>query len=687
MRFVNPMLLAGLCGALLPVVIHLLTRDRIRRVPFSTLRFFAGVSSRVLRRHRFREAVLLAARVLLCALAAVAFARPYLRSNDPLANPQTQAATARVVVVDLSASMTRPGITDSLQQESREALAGLAEGVDVAALVTFCDTPNVQVRWTKDFTELKETLGRLTPTEGGTDLAAALRAADALLRQAEAKTKQIVLVSDFQKVGWRSFKGDWSLAPGVSLVLRPVEPTQTSSNVAVTQANCPASMILDRAPRTVAARITNYSADDLTGVEVNLNLQGKTVASQKVQLQAGRSADVRFRQVFDRLGDNPGTISVGADDADRGDNLYYFNARVAQQIKVVVLNGKPDANPLQDSAFFVKLALMPTKDAPFAVETCAASSAKAADLVDAVVVVLTNVGSVSAEVKTALTELLNRGGGLFFLPGDRVKAETFNEVFADIAPCKLRRVLTPTPSAGRASEALLTKIDYNHPVFQEFYRPQHGDLSMPRFVKYWEVSYLDLAEAGTIRVPARFDDSDRPAIVERRLGPGISLMLTSPADLAWNSLPLRAIFLPYLHETVHYLAVRTERPTAYRIGDRLEVPAPCRLRGPDGRLLPPDDPTARQPGFYKQVSATGAEEFVFAVNRELSEADPTPLAPERIRAAVEGPRGEESTATGDGTFDSSGQAPDDQNLGWFVMLGLAGLLFVELVLGNHTLRH
>ena len=98
-------------------------------------------------------------------------------------------------------------------------------------------------------------------------------------------------------------------------------------------------------------------------------------------------------------------------------------------------------------------------------------------------------------------------------------------------------------------------------------------------------------------------------------------------------------------------------------------------------------PTAREPGFYKQVSATGAEEFVFAVNRELSEADPTPLAPERIRAAVEGPRGEKSSATGDGTFDSSGQAPDDQNLWWYVMAMMASFLFLELVLGNHTLRH
>ena len=62
MGFLNSVFLIGLLAAGVPILIHLLTRDRVQRVAFSTLRFFANVSRSVLRRKRFREAILLAMR-------------------------------------------------------------------------------------------------------------------------------------------------------------------------------------------------------------------------------------------------------------------------------------------------------------------------------------------------------------------------------------------------------------------------------------------------------------------------------------------------------------------------------------------------------------------------------------------------------------------------------------------------
>ena len=81
MNFGSPLFLIGLSAAALPILIHLLTRDRIRRVAFPTLRFFSGASRHVLRRKKFREAILLVLRSLACALLAVAFARPLLSAE------------------------------------------------------------------------------------------------------------------------------------------------------------------------------------------------------------------------------------------------------------------------------------------------------------------------------------------------------------------------------------------------------------------------------------------------------------------------------------------------------------------------------------------------------------------------------------------------------------------------------
>lgn len=398
MDFINPLFLVGLAGVALPVLIHVLTRDRVKKVAFSTLRFFAGTSATMLRRRRFEEMLLLAMRMVVCGLVAMAFARPFFRSPETSA-AMTQARIARVIVADVSASMSRPGLAKALASEADKAMNGSAEGLDAAALITFADQPATEVRLTKNLSEIREKLKALSPSQGGTDIAAALKAADALLHQVVAPTQEIVLISDFQKIGWRSFGGDWKLSPTVHLVPRPVEPAETSNNVAIVMADCPSGLVLDHIPRAVTARVANFSTADLTGVEVDLSVGGKKVDGRKVHIRAWGKADVRFRHVFDRVGDNLGTVSVAADDPDRSDNVFYFNAHVTPQIAVVVINGHAEAGAQQDAATFLRLAFVP--GSPFAARVIAADAARPEDLQAAQVVVLADVGRLSPEVRQA----------------------------------------------------------------------------------------------------------------------------------------------------------------------------------------------------------------------------------------------------------------------------------------------
>src|ERR1035437_9720833 len=130
MSFVNPLFMVGTLAALVPVLIHLLTRDRIRRVEFSTLRFFAKNSQRVLRRKRYQEIILLAMRMLICTLLAVAFARPFFGGKADEA--RAGVGTARVIVADVSGSMNRGGCAEKLKAACEKAVGELSEGSDAA---------------------------------------------------------------------------------------------------------------------------------------------------------------------------------------------------------------------------------------------------------------------------------------------------------------------------------------------------------------------------------------------------------------------------------------------------------------------------------------------------------------------------------------------------------------------------
>src|ERR1051325_8437585 len=121
MNFVHPLFLIGLAGAALPVIIHLLTRDRVRKVEFSTLRFFAKNSQRVLRRKKWQEMVLLALRMVMCALMGVAFARPFLGAKKD-EGAGMMARRARVVLADVSGSMGRGDAGEKMKKMAMKAV-------------------------------------------------------------------------------------------------------------------------------------------------------------------------------------------------------------------------------------------------------------------------------------------------------------------------------------------------------------------------------------------------------------------------------------------------------------------------------------------------------------------------------------------------------------------------------------
>lgn len=679
--FANPYFLAALAGVAAPILIHLLTRDHVKRVAFSTLRFFARRAKAVVQRKKFQELLLIAMRAAIVALLAFLFARPFFKS--PGANGADAAATARVVVADVSGSMRRAGLPEALKKETLAAIASLKDGADQCALITFDDTPNVLEPLGKNLAQIRSSAETVAPGYGGTDLAAALRKANDLLRNVVAKQKEIVLISDMPRQGWRYFKGDWKLAGDVKLVPHALKPGDAQSRPCIVEASAPGSLVLDGQTSSIAVRIANYSDEPLKDVEVNLLLDGKKTDSQRVNIRANGMVAVRFRHVFSTPGDNPGEAVVGPESSPDGGNVFYFNARTLPRIPVLVVNGRPSANPQADAAFFIEKALAPTEESPFAVKSLVADKVSAKDVAAASVVVLANAGALPGPVNDALAALLKRGGGVFFLLGDQVKAEAFNRTLGQVAPCKLRQVMTARPANGETAESL-ARIDFEHPVFEVFALPHHGDMMSPKFAKYWETTDTQLS-----RVLARFGDG-RPAILEREIGKGISMALVSAIDANWNDFAYQSVFLPYLHQTVRYLAMRGGERTAYASGDTLPLAEGSTLKDPQGKSHPATETTAARPGFYYEINKEGKADFCYAVNGSFAEGDPATVAPEEIVAAIERAPGEVL-----GGFDldaasasaARGLHKKDDGLWWALLCALIVLTMAELVVSNRTPRH
>src|SRR4051794_15380073 len=100
--FLNQVMLAGIAGAFVPLLLHLLNRARYRTVDWGAMLFLGTQDPRQNRGSKLKEIVLMSLRMFIVALLAIALARPALRA----AGVSGQDAPARVVIIlDRSASM------------------------------------------------------------------------------------------------------------------------------------------------------------------------------------------------------------------------------------------------------------------------------------------------------------------------------------------------------------------------------------------------------------------------------------------------------------------------------------------------------------------------------------------------------------------------------------------------------
>src|SRR5688572_16722885 len=96
-------MLAGIAGALVPLVLHLLSRSRYRTVDWGAMLFLEAAEARVMQAARVKQFVILLLRMLTVALLAMALAQPVMRGRwGGLAR---DAQVNAVIVLDCSASM------------------------------------------------------------------------------------------------------------------------------------------------------------------------------------------------------------------------------------------------------------------------------------------------------------------------------------------------------------------------------------------------------------------------------------------------------------------------------------------------------------------------------------------------------------------------------------------------------
>ncbi len=103
LSFLNSTVLFAAAAALIPLIIHLFSKRRVKVIEFSSLRHLKAMQRRQVRRLKIRQLLLLILRMLIILGVVLAFARPTLQEGGV----GSHASVSAVILFDNSASMNR----------------------------------------------------------------------------------------------------------------------------------------------------------------------------------------------------------------------------------------------------------------------------------------------------------------------------------------------------------------------------------------------------------------------------------------------------------------------------------------------------------------------------------------------------------------------------------------------------
>ena len=623
LSFLSPLFLVGAAAAAVPIAIHLFYRRAEPVIEFAAMRYLRQAPVEQSRRRRLRELVLLALRVAALALLACAFARPYLPGTVVAAD-----GAATVVLLDTSASLSAPGLFARARARAAQ-IVREAPSTHAVGVLAFAQAADVVAPLSYDRAGALAAIAQVKPGAAATRYRAALQRAG---EELAGRSGRIVVVTDLQQTGW-----DVATEGGVpdNLVVEVEAIDGPAANLAVTALRVEAG--------EAVAVVQNFSTRPATE-QVVFAVDNRRTGAVPVTVPAAGTAEARLPLAPVESG----ALSASISDRDGylADNVRYsvLDAGNAISVLAVTASGHPS------EALYLERALATVDGAGgfrFRRVGGAAFSTLSAEVLGGVdVVAVLGTRGLEQRGRERLGQFVRSGGGLLVTAGPDVEPAVLTQALGGIVSTSWR----PRPEAALS----FAPADGRHPVFRLF-----GGVGALGNVSFARAALVDAP--GGAEVIARYTDGT-PALVEERTPNGRVLVFGSDLNYRWNDFPLQPAFVPFVHETLRYLASPRAAKSEYLVGD-----LPGAATATPGVVALGARPTGNAQAGRR-----------VAVNVDPRESDPRPMAVDVFHAGISRLK---ATAA-EQARSAANRQEDEQGLWRYGLLLMVVSLAAEGVLGR-----
>ncbi len=553
--FLNPsFVLPGAALAAVPIIIHLLSRLRYKKVRFAAMEFLLQSDELNRRRLIIEQLLLLLLRILAVILIMMLLARFVL---DPSRMMMLRGATTHhVLILDDSLSM-RESDSDRIvfdrAVETLEKMLSQGSSRPGALRVTVLamsrpDRPLVTDRALDNalLQELTPRLRNLTCSFQASLPTAALQAAENVLSGDGGISPRVHVITDLRA-------SDWQDRPEVAAALNSLGAidadvtlvqvvTESADNVVVKKMTADTFGVAVDVPWRLNLTLQNHGRKKSSGLRATVSVDGSVLPVNVLipDIEAGEEAFVSHDLMFDSPGQHEVEIRLD-EDALREDNSRFVVVEVTDKRAILLV----DDEARQEDAEYVSAALSADPQLTGLATELRTSDVLTSALLQAYdCIYLLNVRELPADATELLAAYVAGGGGVAWFPDDQANTTWYNTTLqADgqkLFPVLLGSVQSVASDVLQDDETFQSPVFESHPIFAVYNIPDSPFADAVQ-VSQWFQTAADGDEENkqdeSVRVLARLKNGD-PLILEHALGRGRVLTFLTSAGKRWSNWPV-----------------------------------------------------------------------------------------------------------------------------------------------------
>ncbi len=549
LNFLNGAVLVAAAAALLPFLLHLFSKRKVKVVKFSSIVYLKAMQKRQVRAIKIKQILLLIIRTLILLAIVMAFARPATESGFF----GSHAAVSAVIVLDNSASMglsVRDGRLFDIAVRKGTAILAQMEQADEAALIVTSGQSQGGVDLFGNPVVTGSVLEAVEPTDVRSDLTGAINRAIKLISERKNLNREIYIISDFQASSLFDNESLNDFDGSLYFVELPGDEIDNCSIVAVDAGDqlIEVGTEFDFSVTIKCQSEAGIALDGLNGSEerlVSLYLDDERISQQGYYIGSGESKSLNFRLSISSPGYHDGFFRLSDDDL-KSDNDYFFSFYLPENFNILLVG-----DDAVDTRLF-RLALAPDEKLRrhWSVKQVSYGRLGSIRLVDYDAVILSNFSSMPAgeAEMVRLSDYVRRGGGLMVNSGRDADSATFNKYLSEMTGVELASEFPTEIRHGGFYR--MSDFDLTHQILSVF--DNSSAENQFDFKSYARLKSILRADSSS-HLLARYSDGS-PALVASKFHTGRVIYFGCDISPEISDISMHPFFVPFMVRSCEYLS-------------------------------------------------------------------------------------------------------------------------------------